>query len=586
MIKRLLAFILTGTLILSTPLSVLAETPGGGSPIGKVPVSHSNSPGYKADHGTYKDMGYRVTITTCDPILEENIQPLSGAYTTEDVKAKRAEIEDINRQRYWEPGNHGIYFWANIRSDGFDPKLGIATSEPGNGKNINGQKIEMVENEEPVHQFENALAYMCWDTPDHWERNPNAKAYVPELYNIIVQGDANYANGGDWLFDIRKKYNENGGPDIKSLLTKVVGRGRYTVDNFRNFSWDTEVNESSSYTAQQQVMWSFTGYITMLIQFAWLAQDIGDVATYEEFEKHIWTWVTSGYDPRSMPILEIEACAELDVTGSPTNGEKNAQLQTLPYILNNMYGTHMSALMYSKWPDEFRDNARGAYASFTNNAAPKDHWMVSEALGFYFDNGVPITHHPDRAYCRKLWPTTDGGGESTFGYIVCYTYYAEIAPLDDPDGPPPPTKVDPFGSFTWKLDPNGMHDKTPAAEVNEPSTIYELNISQDKFNANNFPKWQTAVYTDGVDCNKLRIRIYHVSENLAEEQAATKYARDAVKQKGADVTTPINKVTVSPIGNITGFPAGTITELHNNTWSESLTDEQFLKIMKESWGLR
>lgn len=585
MIKRFVAFTLAFALAVISPLSALAETPGGGSAIGRHPTSSSTSAGYKADHGTYKDMGFRVTITTCDPILEENIQPLSGAYSKEDIQAKRAEIEDINRQRYWEPGNHGIYFWANMRQDGVRPHLGVTTSEPGNGKSINGQMIEMGD-DVVVRQNENKLAYLCYKTPDGWIRDPNAVAYNPELYNIIVQGDANYANGGDWLFDIRQKYTALTGEtaaDNRARLTRVVARGRNTADNFRNFSWDTDVTDTGGeITAHHQVMWSFTGYLTMLIQFAWLAQDIGDTATYEEFERAIWSWVTSGYDPKSMPVLEIEACAELDTTGAPTNNNRNIQLQTIPYILNNMYGTHMSAQLYNKWPDNCRDNAVEAIRQFAGDKAPVDFWMVSEALGFYITNGTKIDHHTNRAYCRKIWPTTDSGGQKTFGYMICYTYFADISPNDDPDDPGGHSTM---GSFTWKLTPDGVHDKTPEKEVNESSTIYELNISQDNYNANNYKKWETAVYTDGIDCNKLRIRIYHISENLAEEQPATKYARDSVKQKGAEVTTPVNKVTISPTGNITGFPAGTITELHNNTWSQNLTDDQFLKIMKEATGL-
>lgn len=585
MIKRFVAFTLAFALAVISPLSALAETPGGGSIIGRYPTPSSTSAGYKADHGTYKDMGFRVTITTCDPILEENIQPLSGAYSKEDIQAKRAEIEDINRQRYWEPGNHGIYFWANMRQDGVKPHLGVTTSEPGNGKSINGQMIEMG-GDVVVRQNENKLAYLCYKTPDGWIRDPNAVAYNPELYNIIVQGNANYANGGDWLFDIRQKYTALTGEtaaDNRARLTRVVARGGNTADNFRNFSWDTDVTDTGGeITAHHQVMWSFTGYLTMLIQFAWLAQDIGDTATYEEFERAIWSWVTSGYDPKSMPVLEIEACAELDTTGAPTNNNHNIQLQTIPYILNNMYGTHMSAQLYNKWPDNCRDNAVEAIRQFAGDKSPVDYWMVSEALGFYVNGGKVNPHHENRAYCRKLWPTTDSAGQKTFGYMICYTYFADISPNGDPDDPGGHSTV---GSFTWKLTPDGLHDKTPEKEVNESSTIYELNISQDNYNANNYKKWETAVYTDGIDCNKLRIRIYHVSENLAEEQPATKYARDSVKQKGAEVTTPINKVTVSPTGNITGFPAGTITELHNNTWSQNLTDDQFLKIMKEATGL-
>lgn len=585
MIKRFVAFTLAFALAVISPLSALAETPGGGSTIGRYPTPSSTSAGYKADHGTYKDMGFRVTITTCDPILEENIQPLSGAYSKEDIQAKRAEIEDINRQRYWEPGNHGIYFWANMRQDGVKPHLGVTTSEPGNGKSINGQMIEMGD-DVVVRQNENKLAYLCYKTPDGWIRDPNAVAYNPELYNIIVQGNANYANGGDWLFDIRQKYTALTGEtaaDNRARLTRVVARGGNTADNFRNFSWDTDVTDTGGeITAHHQVMWSFTGYLTMLIQFAWLAQDIGDTATYEEFERAIWSWVTSGYDPKSMPVLEIEACAELDTTGAPTNNNRNIQLQTIPYILNNMYGTHMSAQLYNKWPDNCRDNAVEAIRQFAGDKSPVDYWMVSEALGFYVNGGKVNPHHENRAYCRKLWPTTDSAGQKTFGYMICYTYFADISPNGDPDDPGGHSTM---GSFTWKLTPDGIHDKTPEKEVNESSTIYELNISQDNYNANNYKKWETAVYTDGIDCNKLRIRIYHVSENLAEEQPATKYARDSVKQKGAEVTTPINKVTVSPTGNITGFPAGTITELHNNTWSQNLTDDQFLKIMKEATGL-
>lgn len=585
MIKRFVAFTLAFALAVISPLSALAETPGGGSTIGRYPTPSSTSAGYKADHGTYKDMGFRVTITTCDPILEENIQPLSGAYSKEDIQAKRAEIEDINRQRYWEPGNHGIYFWANMRQDGVKPHLGVTTSEPGNGKSINSQMIEMGD-DVVVRQNENKLAYLCYKTPDGWIRDPNAVAYNPELYNIIVQGNANYANGGDWLFDIRQKYTALTGEtaaDNRARLTRVVARGGNTADNFRNFSWDTDVTDTGGeITAHHQVMWSFTGYLTMLIQFAWLAQDIGDTATYEEFERAIWSWVTSGYDPKSMPVLEIEACAELDTTGAPTNNNRNIQLQTIPYILNNMYGTHMSAQLYNKWPDNCRDNAVEAIRQFAGDKSPVDYWMVSEALGFYVNGGIVNPHHENRAYCRKLWPTTDSAGQKTFGYMICYTYLADISPNGDPDDPGGHSTM---GSFTWKLTPDGIHDKTPEKEVNESSTIYELNISQDNYNANNYKKWETAVYTDGIDCNKLRIRIYHVSENLAEEQPATKYARDSVKQKGAEVTTPINKVTVSPTGNITGFPAGTITELHNNTWSQNLTDDQFLKIMKEATGL-
>lgn len=64
MIKRLVAFTLAFALAVISPLSALAETPGGGSTIGRIPVSSGSSAGYKPNKGTYKDMGFRVTITT------------------------------------------------------------------------------------------------------------------------------------------------------------------------------------------------------------------------------------------------------------------------------------------------------------------------------------------------------------------------------------------------------------------------------------------------------------------------------------------------------------------------------------------
>lgn len=64
MIKRFVAFTLAFALAVISPLSALAETPGGGSTIGRYPTPSSTSAGYKADHGTYKDIGFRVTITT------------------------------------------------------------------------------------------------------------------------------------------------------------------------------------------------------------------------------------------------------------------------------------------------------------------------------------------------------------------------------------------------------------------------------------------------------------------------------------------------------------------------------------------
>lgn len=88
---------------------------------------------------------------------------------------------NINKTRYWEPGNHGIYFWANMRQGAVKPHLGVATSIPGEDKDINGQHIEMLKSDVTIGQDYNQLAWLCWKTPDNWQRTPNTPAYNPEL---------------------------------------------------------------------------------------------------------------------------------------------------------------------------------------------------------------------------------------------------------------------------------------------------------------------------------------------------------------------------------------------------------------------
>ena len=64
MSRRILTFMLAFALAVILPLCAFAETPGGGSTFGRYPTPTSMSAGYKATHGTYKDIGFRVTITT------------------------------------------------------------------------------------------------------------------------------------------------------------------------------------------------------------------------------------------------------------------------------------------------------------------------------------------------------------------------------------------------------------------------------------------------------------------------------------------------------------------------------------------
>lgn len=107
----MLSGVLAGLLVITNPLTALADTPGGGQSA-NLPVITPGGSGYTPSAGIFRDYGFRVTITTNQPLKDANIPILYGNYTDEDIIKQRTDIENITRTRYWEPGNYGIYFWA------------------------------------------------------------------------------------------------------------------------------------------------------------------------------------------------------------------------------------------------------------------------------------------------------------------------------------------------------------------------------------------------------------------------------------------------------------------------------------------
>ena len=538
-------------------------------------------------NATFKAYGFRITMTSPQPIFDANVPILGDTYTMQEVEDQRALIADISNTRYWTPGTNGLNLYTGI----------IVGSKPENRYTIDASSIDYnrspsikVDNESmPV---ENPVAWMIWDSEGITDRTPNRPNYYKPLYDKIID-QAAAGNPGQWFADMRAIYNSglaqagSMGPcvsDPVTFITQLIGKGGKTLpQNFQRATWDTESPASATSDPYLKVQWSRMGHLAMCVMLTWAAQDFGDAYTYDTFAKITAGWVSSGMNDTNMPIIMIEATADHNYFGEQKGPD---YFSTLPAMLQTAFlGNAVAEKLYSTWPDDCYGDIEKAILWATEGLTPQGQgsaWLM-HGLGWYPSNGVkmPATGNyasSPREYFKLIGPQKDI--TKNYSYFVAWTYASNGTPP-----PPPPGTQNTMGSFTWKLTPDGVHDKTPAKEVNESSTIYELNISQDKYNANNYQKWNSVVRGDGVDCNKLRIRIYHVSENLAEEQMATKYARDAVKQKGADVTTPINKVTVSPSGNITGFPAGTLTQLHNNTWSENLTDDQFLKIMKEATGL-
>lgn len=586
--NRLLAFILSVLLVCCNTLTAFADNLGN-SWVPDVPPPVIGGSGGNPTFATYKNWGFRITMAPTDPIFEENVPQLGDTYTSDDLQSNYDAIANITKTRYWTPGGWGLNFYTRDEYTSgpninfvYDSSEGRYQARPGIRTGYDARSQNVI----------NPLAWYIWDTIPGQTRTYADLPYSADLHGMALDASAAGADPGKWLADMHAVYNSlpsgNGHlKDPKALMTALVGAGGDAiVQNFASFTWATHSPDSGGTNdPYMKVKWSKLGHLALCIQLCWAAQEIGDTATYTTFANTTANWVSSGFKAELMPIIMVESTHDYSI-GNDTQGPD--YFATLPATIAQAYkGKGFAERLFQKWPDSAYNSTQQALVEIVGDSAPDDagRGALMQGIGGYpagnaWHNATG-SYVPYRNYLKTVGPQS--GNLTNFGYFINWTYTSDGMPGDDPNRTPDNHNT--MGSFKWKLTPDGVHDKTPEKEVNESSTIYELNISQNKHNADNYDRWISAVRGDGIDCNKLRIRIYHISENLAEEQPATKYARDSVKQKGADVTTPINKVTISPTGNITGFPAGTITELHNNTWSQNLTDDQFLKIMKEATGL-
>lgn len=577
-IKRSLVYILAVLLAISQPVAALADTLPGGTQVGGTHRPGPSNPGYKPDYSSFMEYGYRVTITDPQPIMGAGgLGKLPEKYTVDDLNRQFDEIAKLSTELYWDSGPFGLNFYTGNAGMG---SVRFLSTSVGSVINTDYARGILLDGATPNTQLNNNLAFMLWDTPDGWDRTQGVPDYNPELSKLFTGEGARGYDAAGWFEAVKQYYS----PDAALVQVKQLmgnGNGPGIAEAFPYFTWSSRSDVADPGNAYQKVLWSRIGLVAADTQFALAAERIGDTYTANAMRDAIYTWVASDYESSNMAVLEVECTHANNVDG---DDQGPADFITLPASVYLAYPeTGAEQLLFTHWPEDVRGDTNKAvtWVSTGHQAEKTGVGALRQGISGYGNNGIWIDKVPSngaRNYLKQLQPYKNIPG--AYGYFVNWTYWTDELP------PPPNTdEENAFGSFTWKLTPDGVHDKTPEKEVNESSTIYDLNISQDKYNANNYSQWKQVVYGDNTDCNKLRIRIYHISENLAEEQPATKYARDSVKQKGAEVTTPVNKVTVSPTGNITGFPAGTITELHNNTWSQNLTDDQFLKIMKEATGL-
>ena len=534
--KRVVAMLLLCIMVISTPLSVLAETPGFSEGSNR-PIPVPGGSGFTPTKPIFDDYGFRVTFGSSAP-MDGVVDRLTGAYTDADLDAQRATIMNINKTRYWEPGNAGLYFWRG-RNTNTHPNNGIwnsTTFTPSHDITRFRQKMTL---NTTVTRADNVLAWLCYPGIEGFDRTPDMPAYDKEIGDIIMGADTNYANVDDWLYHLKtltmQKYPKY---DYKAILTRMISDGNNTVNNIQEFSWDTALYTDAGVSPQDRVKWSRIGYITMLIQFAWFANDIDDKATYNEMKNMIWAWVCSDYDQSTMPILCIEACHEVSCDGTTNTDPNNIILVTLPFTLSAMYGTHMSAALFDGWADGI--TTQQAIVNATNFAPPLVDRYVSQGLGYYVSGGQVYVKDDDRKYCTLLKPVT--GDPNYYGYIIGYTYSADCPGFDNPNNPGKPTDGKVPGSFTWKLEPRGTHDLTPYEEVNSPSTVYEINMSQNGVNMNNYKAWESYVNGQGKDKNKIRINIYRISEALPNGAMATEYKRGQILAGGQSILTPVDRV--------------------------------------------
>lgn len=547
-LKRIVTLWLVVTLVVSNCVSVFADALVSSDTPGYVHIPSPGSGSTKLAN-VFADYGFRVTITDSTQI-QGVITTLQGGYTKDDLAAQRAQVVEACKHMYIDPGKYGLYFYKGDYRKG---DYGVSSSYAEQGWDIRSSRIKMVE--ATVTEDDNELAGMCYAGIEGAPRTVPT-ACVPTMAEIVANADSNYATGGDYLYHLKTLFKEAKGissdSDMNSYIIgkmrSVISTGAGTDWNLRRFVWDTDLykNTGVEVTASDMVQWARIGYLTTLIQFAWLAQAVGDDATYQEFETKIWNWVQAKYALSAMPLLEIEACQVVGINGS-TDADSNRMYITLPYTMATNYGRDVAEWLFAGgWTGNLKD----ALATYLGTRSPVSGGQIGQGFGGYFKNGVfsiATSSYKDRKYLTLLRPSDDR--EASFGYAIGFTYAA-----DTPDTVPTnPNGAAVPGSFTWKLTPSGVIDETPDTEVNETSTVYEINMSQNGANSNNYDKWKTYVQQYGGNNNQLRITVYRTSEDLSADDKAKKYTREQVMQQGKNATTGFDRVIVGS-AKITGIP--------------------------------
>lgn len=536
--KRIFSLILSVMIIVMIPLQVLADTPGGSSG-SRIPAIVPGGKGYISNPAPiFRDYGFRVTITDSTQ-LSEPLQDLSGAYTDDDLDNQRNNVEEYLKHIYIRPGDEGIYFWKRLNT-GISPNYGVTSSYPGTKFAIKNNRITMMSGTS-VTDEDNKLAWLCYEGLDGFKRTEGRPAYNENMGKALLNAAGNYGSSGDFLYHMRSMFMQACGfsdAQMKSyiidVLSRVISDGNNTAENIRQFSWDTSLYTEAGVPPAGRVQWSRIGYLTMLIQFAWLADYTGNTSTFEQFKTKIWNYITGGYKSSVMPLLEIEACQEVGEDGTPRDDDENCQLIPMSYMLRTQYGGDVIEALYSGWNAGI--SIRDELLQVIGTKVPVSVGVVSQGLGYYFSGGIYHEKYADRAFHRLLFPSSDM--DASYGYLIAFTYAADSVASASTGN------ANAMGAFTWKLDPNGVHDVTPDEEIDASSTVYNINMSQSGYNKNNYSDWESYVNGYGNDNNKIKVTIYRTSESLEKDQKAQKYERGQVVNGGTAVPDTVDRVVV------------------------------------------
>lgn len=234
--KRIVSFLLMLCLSITSIVPAYADTgmtEGGGWGSSWKPGPHN--PNWKPVNSTFKTWGYRITITTPDPIMESNVPELGETFTAQDLKDQYDSIAAIVEDRYWEPGVFGLNFYktkAGRNARFLDSiEAGFSGTRPG---------IQM--SEAPANpKAENPLAWMFWVTPDKWDRTQGVPDYNEAVASFYSGEQSKLAGDPEtWMSQLRQAYNAApGNRPPRDVVTELVGNGQGMSVSFPYFQWAT-----------------------------------------------------------------------------------------------------------------------------------------------------------------------------------------------------------------------------------------------------------------------------------------------------------------------------------------------------------